>query len=250
MSVPHMDFRNLDGEPALFFGPFATFSSKFLKEGSWTDLFGSITFNNVWPTAQVGMHNFNLVRYLVGQVMMSDDDRFDALQDFYPQANPDDWTLWTAGQRVQIIKNDPDEGGKLQFGTEVVSAEDGSIAALLGASPGASTSPTIMLRLLENVFAEQVASDEWQEKLLEIVPSYGQRLSENPELLREMRAYTAQTLALNEPMNSVEQDTDALTEVENAEPESEATDAGSESSAEQGAAESEAQNDEAEEVAL
>ncbi|WP_172117221.1 malate dehydrogenase (quinone) [Halomonas hibernica] len=251
MSVPHLDFRNLDGEPALFFGPFATFSSKFLKEGSWTDLFGSITFNNIWPTTQVGLHNFNLVSYLVGQVMMSDDDRFEALQDFFPEANSDDWKLWTAGQRVQIIKNDPEHGGLLQFGTEVVSAEDGSIAALLGASPGASTAPPIMLHLLENVFAEQVQSDAWQEKLTEIVPSYGQRLSENPELLREMRVYTAEALKLNEPMNVAETDTDVQTEVESAQPESEASDAGDESSADENAdAQSEEQDTETEEVVL
>ncbi|MBE0404258.1 malate dehydrogenase (quinone) [Halomonas citrativorans] len=251
MSVPHLDFRNLDGEPALFFGPFATFSSKFLKEGSWTDLFGSMTFNNIWPTTQVGLHNFNLVSYLVGQVMMSDDDRFEALQDFFPEANSDDWKLWTAGQRVQIIKNDPERGGLLQFGTEVVSAEDGSIAALLGASPGASTAPPIMLHLLENVFTEQVQNGAWQEKLTEIVPSYGQRLSENPELLREMRVYTAEALKLNEPMNAAETDTDVQAEVENAQLESEAADAGDESSADENAdAQSEEQDAETEEVAL
>ncbi|WP_249975855.1 malate dehydrogenase (quinone) [Vreelandella olivaria] len=201
MSVPHLDLRYLDGEPALFFGPFATFSSKFLKEGSWTDLFGSMTFSNTWPMMQVGMDNFSLVRYLVGQVLMSDDDRFEALQAFYPEANRDDWQLWTAGQRVQIIKNDPEKGGVLQFGTEVVTSEDGTISALLGASPGASTAPPIMLSLLNRVFPDRVVSDEWQETLTQIVPSYGQQLSENPELLSEVRAYTARVLQLDEPMN-------------------------------------------------
>lgn len=201
MSVPHLDFRYLDGEPALFFGPFATFSSKFLKEGSWTDLFSSMTINNTWPMMEVGLDNFSLVRYLVGQVLMSEDDRFEALQEYYPEANQDDWELWTAGQRVQIVKDDEEQGGVLQFGTEIVSAEDGSIAALLGASPGASTAPSIMLNLLDRVFPEQVASAQWQETLTQIVPSYGQRLSENPELLSEVRAYTAQTLNLDEPLN-------------------------------------------------
>lgn len=201
MSVPHLDLRYLDGEPALFFGPFATFSSKFLKEGSWTDLFGSMTLSNTWPMAEVGLDNFNLVRYLVGQVLMSEDDRFEALQEYYPEASQDDWNLWTAGQRVQIIKNDDERGGVLQFGTEIVSAEDGSLAALLGASPGASTAPSIMLTLLERVFPEQVASAAWQQTLTEIVPSYGQRLAENPELLSEVRAYTAQMLQLDEPLN-------------------------------------------------
>ncbi|BBI52403.1 hypothetical protein HORIV_48240 [Vreelandella olivaria] len=132
---------------------------------------------------------------------MSDDDRFEALQKYYPEANQDDWTLWTAGQRVQIIKENPEKGGVLQFGTEVVTSQDGTMSALLGASPGASTAPSIMLNLLDRVFPEQVASAEWQEKLTDIVPSYGQRLAENPELLSEVRAFTAQTLQLDEPLN-------------------------------------------------
>ncbi|WP_386079299.1 malate dehydrogenase (quinone) [Vreelandella sp. F11] len=201
MSVPHLDRRNLDGEPALFFGPFAAVSTKFLKEGSWTDLFSSLTLHNTWPVAEVGMDNFNLVRYLVGQVLMSDDDRFEALQKYYPEANQDDWALWTAGQRVQIIKENPEKGGVLQFGTEVVTSQDGTMSALLGASPGASTAPSIMLNLLDRVFPEQVASAEWQGKLTDIVPSYGQRLAENPELLSEVRTFTARTLQLEEPLN-------------------------------------------------
>lgn len=140
---------------------------------------------------------------------MSDDDRFEALQEYYPNANRDDWELWTAGQRVQIIKNNPERGGVLQFGTEVVTSQDGTMSALLGASPGASTAPSIMLNLLDRVFPTQVASDEWQSTLTEIIPSYGQKLAENAELLSDVRAYTAETLQLDEPMNlpaeSVEQ---------------------------------------------
>lgn len=217
MSVPHLDRRNLDGEPALFFGPFAAVSTKFLKEGSWTDLFSSLTLHNTWPVAEVGMDNFNLVRYLVGQVLMSDDDRFEALQKYYPEANQDDWTLWTAGQRVQIIKEDSEKGGVLQFGTEVVTSQDGTMSALLGASPGASTAPSIMLNLLDRVFPEQVASAEWQQTLTDIVPSYGQRLAENPDLLSEVRAFTAQTLQLDEPLNlAADSDAEQASEVNNA----------------------------------
>lgn len=221
MSVPHLDIRYLDGEPALFFGPFATFSSKFLKEGSWTDLFGSMTLNNTWPMMQVGVDNFDLVRYLVSQVMMSEEDRFEALQDFYPEANPEDWSLWTAGQRVQIIRNDEEQGGVLQFGTEIISSADGSMAALLGASPGASTAPSIMLNLLGRVFPGQVATEEWQSTLTAIVPSYGQKLAENPELLRDVRAYTAQTLQLDEPMNLQAGDAVEASDVEDAADEAE-----------------------------
>ncbi|MBR9903001.1 MAG: malate dehydrogenase (quinone) [Gammaproteobacteria bacterium] len=217
MSVPHLDRRNLDGEPALFFGPFAAVSTKFLKEGSWTDLFSSLTLHNTWPVAEVGMDNFNLVRYLVGQVLMSDDDRFEALQKYYPEANQDDWTLWTAGQRVQIIKEDSEKGGVLQFGTEVVTSQDGTMSALLGASPGASTAPSIMLNLLDRVFPEQVASAEWQQTLTDIVPSYGQRLAENPDLLSEVRAFTAQTLQLDEPLNlAADSDAEQASEGNNA----------------------------------
>lgn len=217
MSVPHLDRRNLDGEPALFFGPFAAVSTKFLKEGSWTDLFSSLTLHNTWPVAEVGMDNFNLVRYLVGQVLMSDDDRFEALQKYYPEANQDDWTLWTAGQRVQIIKEVPEKGGVLQFGTEVVTSQDGTMSALLGASPGASTAPSIMLNLLDRVFPEQVASAEWQQTLTDIVPSYGQRLAENPDLLSEVRAFSAQTLQLDEPLNlATDSDAEQASEVNNA----------------------------------
>lgn len=196
MSVPHMDKRMLDGQPAIFFGPFATFSSKFLKEGSWTDLFGSMTLSNTWPMMEVGLDNFNLVQYLVGQVLQSDDDRFEALQAFYPDAKREDWQLWNAGQRVQIIKNDPEKGGVLQFGTEVVASDDGTMSALLGASPGASTAPPIMLHLIERIFPQQVASEAWQAKLHEIIPSYGQKLADNPVLLRQLREQTATALNL------------------------------------------------------
>ncbi|WP_027350999.1 malate dehydrogenase (quinone) [Halotalea alkalilenta] len=204
MSVPHLDRRVLDGEPALMFGPFATFSSKFLKQGSWTDLFSSMTFSNTWPMVQAGWHNLSLSRYLIGQLMMSQDDRIASLRDYYPEVNPDDWKLWTAGQRVQIIRNDEEKGGVLEFGTDTVIASDGSLAALMGASPGASTSPSIMLRLIERAFPEEVASAEWQQKLHEIIPSYGQKLSENPELLRQVRLQTHELLELSEPMPSEE----------------------------------------------
>lgn len=195
MSVPHLDLRYLDGTPTLFFGPFATFSTRFLKEGSWTNLFDSMTFSNVLPMMKVGLSNFGLVRYLVGEVMQDREDRLDALREYYPEANPDDWQLWTAGQRVQIIKK-TDDGSKLQFGTEAVVSEDGTMSALLGASPGASTAPPIMLNLLTRVFPDRVESEEWQTKLKEIIPSLDMKLADDPELLREVRLATARTLQL------------------------------------------------------
>ena len=145
MSVPHLDTRVIDGKRVILFGPFATFSTKFLKEGSYFDLLSSTTTSNVWPMVRVGVDQYPLIEYLAGQVMLSDEDRYQALREYFPNAKKDEWRLIQAGQRVQIIKRDPEKGGVLKLGTEVVASKDGSIAALLGASPGASTAPPIML---------------------------------------------------------------------------------------------------------
>ena len=199
MSVPHLDTRILDGKQVLLFGPFATFSSKFLKNGSLWDLFGSVNFSNIMPMTHVGIDNFDLVKYLVSQVMLSDDDRFDALREYFPDAKKEDWRLWEAGQRVQIIKKDEKEGGVLRLGTEVVSSKDGSITALLGASPGASTAAPIMLHLMEKVFKDKVATPEWQAKLKAIIPSYGTELNGNVAATEKELGDTSRVLMLDNP---------------------------------------------------
>ncbi|GJD60494.1 malate dehydrogenase (quinone) [Methylobacterium frigidaeris] len=199
MSVPHLDTRVLGGKRVLLFGPFATFSTKFLKEGSYLDLLTSTTTSNVWPMMRVGLDEFPLVEYLAGQLMLSDDDRLAALREYFPNAKKGEWRLWQAGQRVQIIKRDKDKGGVLKLGTEIVNAKDGSIAALLGASPGASTAAPIMLEVLERVFAKNVATPEWQAKIRQIVPSYGQRLNDDPEKVAQGWAYTSKQLQLPTP---------------------------------------------------
>lgn len=196
MSVPHIDTRILDGKRVVLFGPFATFSTKFLKNGSLWDLLSSTTTSNFMPMVNVGLDNFDLVKYLVSQVMLSDDDRFAALQEYYPQAKKEDWRLWQAGQRVQIIKSDAEKGGVLRLGTEVVSDKEGTIAALLGASPGASTAAPIMLHLMEKVFKDKVASPEWQAKLKTIIPSYGTRLNGNVAATEQELQYTSEVLGL------------------------------------------------------
>ena len=196
MSVPHIDTRILDGKSVVLFGPFATFSTKFLKNGSLWDLLSSTTTSNFMPMVNVGLDNFDLVKYLVSQVMLSDDDRFAALQEYYPQAKKEDWRLWQAGQRVQIIKSDAEKGGVLRLGTEVVSDKEGTIAALLGASPGASTAAPIMLHLMEKVFKDKVASPEWQAKLKTIIPSYGTKLNGNVEATEQELQYTSEVLGL------------------------------------------------------
>jgi len=199
MSVPHLDTRVLDGKRVILFGPFATFSTKFLKEGSYFDLLSSTTFHNVWPMTKVGVAQYPLVEYLAGQLMLSDDDRFQALKEYFPQAKQEDWRLWQAGQRVQIIKRDEDKGGVLKLGTEVVVSQDKSIAGLLGASPGASTAAPIMLDVLQKVFTDKVATPAWQEKIRQIVPSYGTKLNDSPERVQQEWNYTAEVLQLTPP---------------------------------------------------
>ena len=199
MSVPHLDTRVLDGKRVVLFGPFATFSTKFLKNGSYLDLLSSTTLHNVWPMTKVGVDQYPLVEYLAGQLMLSDDDRFAALQTYFPNAKKEDWRLWQAGQRVQIIKRDEEKGGVLKLGTEVVTSQDRSIAGLLGASPGASTAAPIMLTVLETVFKEKVAKPEWQAKLHEIVPSYGTKLNDSAAAVQKEWNYTAEVLQLEKP---------------------------------------------------
>jgi len=199
MSVPHLDTRVLDGKRMILFGPFATFSTRFLKEGSLLDLFASMSLHNTWPMVRVGVREFDLVQYLIGQLMQSDDDRFEALRTYFPHARKEDWRLWQAGQRVQIIKKDAELGGVLKLGTEVVMSSDGSIAGLLGASPGASTAPPIMLDLLHKVFKDKAASSAWQEKFRQIIPSYGIHLNDHPDQLEQEWAYTNELLQLAPP---------------------------------------------------
>ncbi|VVO55801.1 Malate:quinone oxidoreductase [Pseudomonas fluorescens] len=199
MSVPHLDTRVLDGKRVILFGPFATFSTKFLKEGSYLDLLTTTTTHNVWPMTKVGIKEYPLVEYLAGQLMLSDEDRLNALKEYFPNAKAEDWRLWQAGQRVQIIKRDEAAGGVLKLGTEIVASADGSIAGLLGASPGASTAAPIMLTVLQKVFKDKVASPAWQEKLHQIVPSYGTQLNGSPEKVAQEWAYTAKVLQLTPP---------------------------------------------------
>ncbi|WP_339547578.1 malate dehydrogenase (quinone) [Pseudomonas sp. RA_35y_Pfl2_P32] len=199
MSVPHLDTRVLDGKRVILFGPFATFSTKFLKEGSYFDLLTSTTTHNFWPMTKVGIEQYPLVEYLAGQLMLSDADRMNALKEYFPNAKAEDWRLWQAGQRVQIIKRDEEKGGVLKLGTEIVASQDGSIAGLLGASPGASTAAPIMLSVLEKVFKDKVATPAWQEKLHQIVPSYGTKLNDDPARVAQEWAYTSEVLQLDPP---------------------------------------------------
>ncbi|WP_285114001.1 malate:quinone oxidoreductase [Leifsonia sp. fls2-241-R2A-40a] len=194
MSVPHLDTRVVDGQASLLFGPYAGFSPKFLKTGSWFDLPGSVRPGNLGPMLAVARDNFDLIKYLVGEVLANRAKKMKALQEFMPTAKSEDWELITAGQRVQVMKKDPKKGGVLQFGTEVVAAEDGSIAGLLGASPGASTAVPIMVDLLKRCFPDRFSG--WLPTLKELIPTVGTTLNDKPDEAKRVLESTAETLHL------------------------------------------------------
>lgn len=169
MSVPHLDTRWIDGEQQLLFGPYAGFTTRFLRQGSWLDLLRSIGIRNIRAVVSAGLDNVELTRYLIGQAMLSAGERVAMLRRYCPGARAEDWEVQVAGLRVQIIKSDGRGGGVLKFGTEVVTSADGSVAALLGASPGASTAVSIMLDLLRRCFPDESGSDRWRGRLARLL---------------------------------------------------------------------------------
>lgn len=196
MSVPHLDTRVINGKKSLLFGPFAGFSPKFLKTGSMLDLIKSVKIDNLIPMLAVGKDNLSLTEYLYQECINTHQDRCDTLREFFPDAQDKEWALITAGQRVQIIKKDKEKGGVLQFGTEVVASEDGSLSALLGASPGASTAVSIILDVLEKCFPKEIKSKQWLSTLKEMVPAYGLDLKKDKATYETLRAVADKNLEL------------------------------------------------------
>lgn len=202
MSVPHLDTRIVDGKASLLFGPYAGFSTKFLKHGSWTDLFRSMTAKNLKPTLEAAADNLSLVRYLIEQIAQKEQTRFEALQAFYPGANPADWIKVVAGQRVQIIRPEKDSRGRshgvLKFGTELVCNSDHSLVGVLGASPGASVAASIALKVIHQCFAQEAQSTKGRAALQHVFPSYGKNLTQDAELCLDLRHETAKTLKIHD----------------------------------------------------
>ncbi len=190
----HLDLRFVGGTPWLVFGPFAGWSPKFLKHGHFSDLPRSVKPNNVASMLGVGVSQRSLLRYLLAQLRLSEPARVDTLRQFVPSAAESDWQLAAAGQRVQVIRPDRRRGGLLEFDTTVVSAADGSIAGLLGASPGASTAVPAMLAVLQRCFADRYPS--WLPTLKEMVPSLGVQLSREPALFDEVWSWGSKVLEL------------------------------------------------------
>ena len=193
MSVPHLDTRLVDGQPSLMFGPYAGFSPRFLKEGRLTDLPGSIRPGNLFSMLGVGLNSMPLTVYLVKELLKSRDQRIEGLLEFAPSIDGDDFELITAGQRVQTIRRNG-MSGTLEFGTCTVSHSDGTIAGLLGASPGASTAVAAMVDVLETCFADRV--DAWRPRLVDMMPSYGTDLMQDTSLLSDLRRWSDKTLKL------------------------------------------------------
>ncbi len=197
MSVPHLDTRIINGKPSLLFGPYAGFTTKFLKHGSQLDLIKSVKPHNLKSLIGAGKNNFDLTKYLVKEVFQTHSQRMQTLEAFIPNARAEDWQLAHAGKRVQIIKRCHHKWGKLEFGTEIVAAEDGSLTALLGASPGASVSVKTMLNVLEKCFPHKMQSAGWQDKLKAMIPSYGSSLINDASLSASVKRYTLDTLKLS-----------------------------------------------------
>jgi malate dehydrogenase (quinone) len=190
MSVPHLDKRVVDGKESLLFGPFAGINPKFLKHGSLLDLPLSVRPHNLLPYLSVAIENFSLLRYLIREITKSRKQKIAQLREFVPTAEAKDWVYYEAGQRAQIIKP-RGRKGSLQFGTEVISSSDGTIAGLLGASPGASVSVAVMLEVMKKMFGQDSVT-----KIQEQVQGLEGRLNERPADATRHLSRTAKTLKL------------------------------------------------------
>lgn len=195
MSVPHLDTRVIDGKKGLLFGPYAGWTPKFLKQGSYLDLFKSLRPGNIPSYLGVAVQELGLTKYLVTEVLKNQAARVESLREYMPDARDEDWELVTAGQRVQVIKPaKAPKFGSLEFGTALINSADGSIAGLMGASPGASIAPSAMIEVLQACFSDKI--DAWTPKLKDMIPSFGGKLSDNTALYNEQWERSQKALKL------------------------------------------------------
>ena len=193
MSVPHLDTRIVDGKPSLLFGPFAGFNPKFLKKGSLLDLPFSVRLANLLPYLSVAVTNLGLVKYLISEILKSKKKKLEGLKVFVPEAKDEDWTLYEAGQRAQVIAP-KGKLGTLQFGTQVISSADRTISGLLGASPGASVSAKVMLDVLTQL--EPELARKQQSQIEKMIPTYGRPINSDSSLAKKTLSSTAKALKL------------------------------------------------------
>jgi len=198
LGAGHLDVRMLNGKRQLMFGPFASWTTRFLKQtGSWSDLPRSIRMDNVSALLRAGIHNISLVRYLIGQGLQNMEDRLKALREFYPNARAEHWRLQPAGIRVQAIKSS--DRGAIYFGTELVKVTDRTLAALLGASPGASVSVSIALDVIRTCFPHMLTDKDGQLRMKRMIATYDEdlKLPENENSFRRATAESCERLKLN-----------------------------------------------------
>jgi malate dehydrogenase (quinone) len=203
LGAGHLDVRRLDGQRQLLFGPFASWTTRFLKHsGSWGDLPRSIRLNNLPAMLRTAICNRSLVKYLVTQGLQSMNNRLQAVREYYPNARLEDWRLVQAGIRVQAIKRA--DRGAVYFGTEVFSPADRSLAALLGASPGASVSVNIAFEVIRTCLPELLASSEGRSQMREMIPTFDEDLTQpgNTTLFERASREALERLRLHFPSTS------------------------------------------------
>jgi malate dehydrogenase (quinone) len=195
--MPHLDLRIINGEKILMFGPFASFTSKFLISGSFFDLISSVKFHNLKTLCIVFLKEWPLLIYLIKQNLKTHKNRMSDLRQFYPDAKSKDWHLEDAGIRVQIMKKTKKDGPKLEFGTEIIYSKQNNLAALLGASPGASISVQSMIHVVEKCLIKKERLSSWKSKIKKMIPSYDLDLEKNPKLLKKIRSTNQKILGIN-----------------------------------------------------
>jgi malate dehydrogenase (quinone) len=205
MAVPHLDTRLLDGRKTLLFGPFAAWTTKFLqRKGRALDLPRSVRPDNLLTLVNVGLHNLDLVRYLVQQGAQSMEDRLDVLRVFYPAARAQDWKLIDGGIRVQAIKKTDGKAGIVHYGTEVITDSERTLSALLGASPGASVSVNIVLDVIRLCFPRLLEAPGGHARMKAMLPTYDEdlKLPQKAKRFHEVSHRTEELLFGDRPGSS------------------------------------------------